>query len=137
MLRTIVYLSATLLSNGKYSLIWISETLVEIGLNSPRTSVGAVGLRSHRSCCPGPPKRNSTTHDFAWPNRRGRFPIVSALSAVVKRSAERKLKPARCSHVRRDIELTISVTTPKIVGHCTPSKTTVELRNENKSHRFL
>ena len=32
-------------------------TLVSIGLNSPRNSVGASGLRSYMSMCDGPPGR--------------------------------------------------------------------------------
>src|SRR4030095_7455150 len=31
------------------------DTFVAIGLNSPRNSAGAVGLRSHMSWCDGPP----------------------------------------------------------------------------------
>lgn len=48
-------LSATLASLGNSSQICMPGTLVLIGLNSPRISVGASGFRSHISKCEGPP----------------------------------------------------------------------------------
>ncbi len=42
---------------GNSSPIWMPGTLVLIGLNSPRISAGASGLRSHMSRCGGPPGR--------------------------------------------------------------------------------
>src|SRR5262249_50810870 len=38
--------------------------LVEIGLNSPRTSAGAFGLRSYMSMCDGPPASQTRITDF-------------------------------------------------------------------------
>ena len=40
---------------GKTSLNWTPGTAVAIGLNSPRTSVGASGLGSNVSMCDAPP----------------------------------------------------------------------------------
>src|SRR5215510_2770831 len=48
-------LSIILAMRGKSSQIWMPGTLVEIGLNSPRTSIGAFGLRSKLSIWEGPP----------------------------------------------------------------------------------
>ena len=53
--RMMAYLSAILANNGNCSLISIPGTLVFIGLNSPRRSAGASGLRSNVSCWGGPP----------------------------------------------------------------------------------
>ena len=55
--RMMANLSIILAMRGNSSQIWIPGTLVWIGLNSPRTSAGASGLRSHMSMCGGPPGR--------------------------------------------------------------------------------
>ena len=48
-------LSICLADSGRCSLIWMPLTLVGIGLNSPRYSAGASGLRSQVSRWLGPP----------------------------------------------------------------------------------
>ena len=52
-------LSAIAAIFGKHSQIWMPVTLVLIGLNSPRISLGASVLISHMSWCGGPPPRNT------------------------------------------------------------------------------
>ena len=59
------------------SQIRTSGTLVAMGLNSPRTSAGAAGFRSHVSCWAGPPHMKSRMHAFA----RGRDAGSNALRA--------------------------------------------------------
>ena len=49
--------------------MWMPGTLVAIGLNSPRTSAGASGFRSHMSCVAAPPSRYSRMTFFALPGR--------------------------------------------------------------------
>ena len=56
-LRTIAYLSASRASRGSFSQISRPGTFVRMGLNSPRNSAAASGLRSKVSCCGGPPQR--------------------------------------------------------------------------------
>src|ERR1043165_7424788 len=55
--RMRTYLSAILARRGKSSQISMPGTLVGMGRNSPRTSDGASGLRSHMSWWLGPPDR--------------------------------------------------------------------------------
>ena len=55
--RTSTILSAAAASRGMSSQISIPDTLVEIGTNSPRNSLGASGFRSKVSMCVGPPRR--------------------------------------------------------------------------------
>ena len=52
--RRLVHQAASL---GNVSPMWMPGTFVSIGLNSPRISSGASGLRSHMSWCGGPPAR--------------------------------------------------------------------------------
>src|SRR5262245_55062695 len=86
-----VYLSAWRAERGKCSLICIPGTLVVIGLNSPRISAGASGLRSQVSCCAGPPRMNNKMHDLAVPK-----PPVDGLAAahVRPRNNSGKAMPA-------------------------------------------
>src|SRR6266704_1397745 len=53
--RSKVYLSACFAVKGRCSQIWMPGTLVGIGLNSPRYSLGASGFMSKVSRCDGPP----------------------------------------------------------------------------------
>ena len=53
--RMTANLSAHFASIGRCSQIRTPAALVSIGLNSPRTSAGASGLRSNVSWCDGPP----------------------------------------------------------------------------------
>ena len=55
--RTTASLSHMRACMGKCSQIWTPGTLVAIGLNSPRNSIGASGLRSYMSMWDGPPPR--------------------------------------------------------------------------------
>ena len=55
--RTRASLSAIRACNGMCSQMSNPGTLVLIGLNSPRNSDGAAGLRSYMSMCEGPPAR--------------------------------------------------------------------------------
>ena len=57
MLRTTASLSAILAWSGISSQMSKPGTLVLIGLNSPRYSAGAPGLRSYMSWCGGAPHR--------------------------------------------------------------------------------
>jgi hypothetical protein len=57
MLRTIANLSAIFAWSGNSSQTSMPGTFVLIGLNSPRYSAGAAGLRSYMSMCDGPPLR--------------------------------------------------------------------------------
>ena len=52
-------LSIIAASRGSSSQISMPGTLVAIGLNSPRISAGASGLRSNMSWCGGPPGRKT------------------------------------------------------------------------------
>jgi hypothetical protein len=49
MLRTMTSLSIIAANFGSNSQTWMPATFVLIGLNSPRTSRGASGFKSHRS----------------------------------------------------------------------------------------
>ncbi len=57
--RMTANLSIIFASRGNTSQMSMPGTAVLIGLNSPRTSAGASGLRSHRSWCGGPPPRKT------------------------------------------------------------------------------
>src|SRR5579864_3139964 len=63
--RRIVNLSACLAVNGRCSQICIPGTLVEIGLNSPRISLGASGFRSNVSKWPHPPLCHSRMQEIS------------------------------------------------------------------------
>src|SRR6185369_11307251 len=65
--RINVTLSIWSASMGMVSLTWMPDTLVLIGLNSPRMLEGASGLGSQMSMWLGPPCRNSMITDFAAP----------------------------------------------------------------------
>ena len=64
MLRTTASLSIIAASFGNSSQIWMPGTFVLIGLNSPRISAGASGLRSHMSWCGGPPGKKTLISDL-------------------------------------------------------------------------
>ena len=44
-------------SLGRCSQMWVPGVRVRMGLNSPRTSMGASGFMSKLSCCANPPER--------------------------------------------------------------------------------
>ena len=58
-LRMIAILSITRACRGNSSQSSMPGTLVAIGLNSPRNSLGASGFRSYVSMCDGPPPRKT------------------------------------------------------------------------------
>ncbi len=62
-------MSAQRASLGRCSLISRPGTFVAIGLNSPRNSLGASGLRSKVSMCDGPPPRFTKIAEVALPGR--------------------------------------------------------------------
>ena len=81
-------------SAGKCSEIIRPGTLVAIGRNSPRTCSGASGLRSHVSCCAGPPHMKSRMHAFARPKvvpRPG--PVAASARARSKFGRPRPCRP--------------------------------------------
>ena len=63
--------------SGRSSLNCRPGTLVAIGRNGPRISIGAAGLGSKVSCCGGPPERKMIRHELA----RGRPASVAARPA--------------------------------------------------------
>src|SRR5262245_57713323 len=65
--RTIAILCIQVAVSGRCSPIWIPAALLSIGLNSPRISAGASGLRSHMSCEAAPPSRYSRMTLLAFP----------------------------------------------------------------------
>src|SRR5580704_9958119 len=75
---------------GSSSQISIPDALVAIGLNSPPTPSGAVGLRSNMSCVGGPPCRYKRTTLFA---RLGRT-VRSAEFSRAKRAGVLKKPPS-------------------------------------------
>src|SRR6185369_1941637 len=75
---------------GKCSQICTPETLVSIGLNSPRNSFGASGLRSYMSMCDGPPGRLIMIADFLRPLAG----LPSAAAEARRRSMSASVRPA-------------------------------------------
>src|SRR4051812_19590819 len=82
--RTAASLSHILAWSGKCSEIWQPGTLVLIGLNSPRYSTGALGLRSYMSMCDGPPGRLIMMTDL----------LVEPPLAAWRRSSSGRASPA-------------------------------------------
>src|SRR5579864_2910507 len=68
--RMSVHLSICWASIGMVSLNWMPDTLVLMGLNSPRTLDGASGLGSQMSMWLGPPWRKTRITDLAELNPR-------------------------------------------------------------------
>src|SRR5579883_840413 len=64
--RTTLSLSKIFACRGRCSLICTPGTLVLIGLNSPRTSTGAFGLRSYMSMWLGPPASHTRMTDLRF-----------------------------------------------------------------------
>src|SRR2546422_1005 len=82
-----VTLSIWSASMGMVSLTWMPDTLVLIGLNSPRMLEGASGLGSQMSMWLGPPCRNSMITDLAAPKD---FAFDSTLAAAAEAFQDRK-----------------------------------------------
>src|SRR6266852_8585737 len=91
-----------LAKRGRCSLSWIPGTEVAIGLNSPRTSLGAAGFMSHISRWLGPPFKKTRIQESAL----GACPVPAEREFA--RSKPGRLKPKRplpptCSMWRREI----------------------------------
>jgi hypothetical protein len=92
---------------GIISQIWIPETFVEIGLNSPRISAGASGLGSKVSKCVGPPSIQIKMQlDGRLLGAESEFDESLADAIRVKRKRSKKLPPSNppmpsCKHERR------------------------------------
>ena len=70
--------------SGRCSLISMPGTFVVIGLNSPRNSAGASGLRSYMSMWLGPPASQSRITDFASRLGAGRFRRAASLPQQIR-----------------------------------------------------
>ena len=68
---------------GRCSQIWMPGTLVEIGLNSPRYSDGALGFMSQVSIWLGPPRIHRMITDFC---RDGDWPLAAAAASRLSNS---------------------------------------------------
>src|SRR5206468_5668005 len=102
---------------GRCSPIWMPGTLVAIGLNSPRTSTGALGLRSYMSMWLGPPASHSRMTDRrgvpfsrAWARRHSRPGSVSPPSARLP--TFRKVRRLTPSQVRGPRPMNSSMVVP-------------------------
>ena len=89
----IVNLSIICAKRGISSLIWTPSRFVSIGWNSPRTSIGASGLRSTISWCGAPPGRRMLMIDL-WDD-----PIPELASARSKSGSDAP-SPACCKRGR-------------------------------------
>src|SRR4051812_5476947 len=76
---------------------------VAIGLNSPRTSAGASGLRSKVASCDGPPPMNSRMHAFALPKPLAEARFGGEAVARRRSSAGRAKPPAPSPPMRRKL----------------------------------
>src|SRR5438105_2786495 len=95
-LRTMASLSAWRARRGSSSEIWMPETLVAIGLNSPRTVSGAWGFMSQRSMWLGAPQLKMRMTAFALP--RARFSPVAA--SALAQPFQNVLRPPRAPRPR-------------------------------------
>src|SRR5437899_1495749 len=119
--RMSVTLSIWSASMGMVSLTWMPDTLVLIGLNSPRILEGASGLGSQMSMWLGPPCRNSMITDFAAPKA---LAFDSTLAAAADAFQERKSgrfspnrpAPPTRSNSRRDQPSQVRTGRPGIVS---------------------
>lgn len=93
---------------GRSSLNCTPGTLVAIGRNGPRISIGAAGLGSKVSCCGGPPDKKMIRHDVA----RGRPASLAAparpAASVGSPRARQPSPPTRISSRRETGRLMVS-----------------------------
>src|SRR5262245_30722718 len=111
---------------GKSSQISMPGTLVAMGVNSPRTSAGASGLRSHMSMCGGPPGRYTLmTARWEWrmpepasaASRLGSDrPPPSRLPPIVRKS--RRERPAQAELRLRPKIVSMLCSCQKLVVAC-------------------
>src|SRR5947207_4644486 len=120
--RMSVTLSIWSASMGIVSLTSIPGTFVLIGLNSPRTLDGALGLGSQISIWLGPPCRNSMMTDLAAPNALGFESVLAAAEAFKERNSgkfnPRQPAPPTRINSRRDQPSQVRIGRPGIVSMC-------------------
>src|SRR5712675_1260444 len=117
-----VTLSIWSASIGMTSLTSMPGTLVLIGLKSPRTLEGALGLGSQISMWLGPPCRNSMSTDLAAPHALGFDSVFAAAAAFHERNSGRfkpsKPAPPMRINSRRDQPSQVRMGRPGIVSMC-------------------
>src|SRR6266704_234371 len=117
-----VTLSIWSASIGMTSLTSMPGTLVLIGLKSPRTLEGALGLGSQISMWLGPPCRNSMITDLAAPKALPFDSTLAAADAFQERNSGRfkpnKPAPPMRINSRRDQPSQVRTGRPGIVSMC-------------------